>query len=86
MGLCIEKKIGLGTRVPRTRAIRQALEAWGHQQETLPIFLEKPGRTQQEVPRRWRGQSVLRRVDMEYTDGRIGQEESRISSVGSVYD
>ena len=30
LGLCIEKKIGLVTRVPRTCAIRQEPEAWGH--------------------------------------------------------
>jgi transposase len=65
LGLCLEKKIGLVTRVPRTCAIRQELEAWGQQQATMPVLLEKPGRTSQEAPRRWRGQSVLRSVDVE---------------------
>ena len=77
VGLCLEKQIGLVTRVPRTCAIRQELEAWGRQQATLPVLLEKPGRTAQEAPRRWRGQSVLRRVDVEYADGHLGQEELR---------
>lgn len=79
----MEKKIGLVTRVPRTCAIRQELEAWGRQQASLPIFLEKPGRTAQEAPRRWRGQSALHRVDVEYADGHIGQEELRCVVVHS---
>jgi transposase len=83
LGLCMEKKIGLVTRVPRTCAIRQELEAWGRQQASLPILLEKPGRTAQEAPRRWRGQSALHRVDVEYADGHIGQEELRFVVVHS---
>lgn len=77
MGRCIAQKIGLVTRVPRTCAIRQELEAWGRQQDPLPVFLEKPGRTQQDAPRYWRGTSVRRGVDVEYTDGHIGHEELR---------
>jgi transposase len=83
LGLCIEKQIGLVTRVPRTCAIRQELEAWGRQQDTLPLLLEKPGRTQQEPPRRWRGRSVLRSVDVEYADGHIRQEAIRFVVVHS---
>ena len=83
LGLCLEKQIGLVTRVPRTCAIRQALEAWGQQQALLPLLLEKPGRTSQEAPRRWRGQSVLRSVDVEYGDGRSDQVELRFVVVHS---
>src|SRR5205823_14692524 len=45
LGLCLEKRIGLVTLVPRTCAVRQALEAWGQQQAILPLLVEKPGRT-----------------------------------------
>jgi transposase len=77
LGLCLEKQIGLVTRVPRTYAIRQELEAWGRQQASLPVLLEKPGRTQPDAPRYWRGTSVRRCVDVEYTDGHIGHEALR---------
>ena len=83
LGLCLEKQIGLVTRVPRTCAIRQALEAWGRQQASVPVLLEKPGRTAQEAPRRWRGQSVLHRVDVEYADGHTAQENIRFVVVHS---
>jgi transposase len=83
LGLCIEKQIGLVTRVPRTCAVRQELEAWGRQQPALPVLLEKPGRTQQENSRCWRGQSVLRCVAVEYADGRTGQEAIRFVVVHS---
>ena len=71
LGLCLEHKIGLVTLVPRTCAIRQELEAWGQQQPALPLLVEKPGRTKDEAPRRWHGQSVLRQVEVEYSDGRV---------------
>src|SRR2546422_11159326 len=45
LGLCLEHKIDLVTRVPRPCALRQALEAWGQQQLALPLVVEKPGRT-----------------------------------------
>lgn len=77
LGLCLERQIGLVTRVPRTCAIRQELEAWGRHQDVLPLLLEKPGRTQQEPPRRWRGHSVLRPIDVEDADGHIHQAEIR---------
>lgn len=65
------------TLVPRTGAVRQELEAWGRQQSVLPLLVEKPGRTKDEAPRRWHGQSVIRRVEVEYRAGRIAPEELR---------
>src|SRR5437660_4708137 len=77
LGLCLENKVDLITLVPRTCAIRQDLEAWGQQQGALPLLVEKPGRTKAEAPRRWHGHSVLRRVAVEYSEGRVAQEELR---------
>jgi hypothetical protein len=57
--LCLERKIRLVTLVPRTCTLRQDLEAWGRQQPALTLLVEKPGRTQDEAPQRWHGQSVL---------------------------
>lgn len=45
--------------------------------------MEKPGRTQHEVPRRWHGQSVLRAVAVEDSDGRGVQEDVRFVVVHS---
>ncbi len=83
LGVCIEHKIDLITLVPRTCAVRQALEAWGRAQPTLPLLVEKPGRTQDEAPRRWHGQSVRRQVEVEYREGRVAQEELRFVVVHS---
>jgi transposase len=83
LGLCLEKRVGLITLVPRTCAVRQELEAWGQQQGALPLLLEKPGRTRQEPPRHWHGQSVIRRVAVEYTDGRQDVAEIRFLVVHS---
>ena len=83
LGLCLEHKIDLVTLVPRTCAIRQALEAWGQQQRALPLLVEKPGRTRAEAPRRWHGQSVMRQVEVEYSDQRVVQEEMRFVVVHS---
>jgi transposase len=83
LGLCLEHRIGLVTLVPRTCAVRQELEAWGHQHPALPLLVEKPGRTQDEAPRRWHGQSVLRQVEVEYSDGRIVHETLRFVVVHS---
>src|SRR6516164_3623482 len=83
LGLCLEHKVDLITLVPRTCAIRQALETWGQQQPTLPLLVEKPGRTTDEAPRRWHGQSVLRQVEVEYRDGRVAQESVRFVVVHS---
>jgi len=71
LGLCREHRIDLVTFVPRTCTVRQELEAWGQQQPALPRLVEKPGRTKDEAPRRWHGQSVLRPVEVEYSDGRV---------------
>jgi len=70
LGLCLEQRVGLITLVPRTCAVRQELEAWGQQHSPLPLWLEKPGRTRQELPRRWHGQSGIRGVAVAYADGR----------------
>jgi hypothetical protein len=83
LGWCLEHKVDFITLVPRTCAIRQALEAWGQQQPALPLLVEKPGRTKDEAPRRWHGQSVLRQVEVEYRDGRIAQETWRFVVVHS---
>jgi transposase len=83
LGLCLECGVGLVTLVPRTCAVRQELEAWGCQQPALPLLVEKPGRTQAEEPRRWHGHSVLRRVEVEYSEGRVAQEEVRFVVVHS---
>ncbi len=77
LGLCLEHKIGLGTFVPRTCAIRQAREAWGQQPPALPLLVEKPGRTQDEAPRHWPGRSVLRPGEVEDSEGRLAQETLR---------
>jgi transposase len=83
LGLCLEQGIGLVTLVPRTCAVRQALEAWGQQQAALPLLVEKPGRTKAEAPRRWHGQSVMRPVEVEYSDGRVTLEALRFVLVHS---
>ena len=83
LGLCLEHGIGLVTLVPRTCAIRQDLEAWGRQHPALPLLVVKPGRTKDEEPRRWHGHSVLRRVEVEYSEGRVAQEEVRFVVVHS---
>jgi len=83
LGLCLEQGVGLITLVPRTCAVRQEVEAWGQQQGPLPLLLEKPGRTRQEPPRRWHGQSVTRPVAVEYADGRLDVAEIRFLVVHS---
>ena len=83
LGVCLEHKVDLITLVPRTCAVRQALEAWGQQQPALPLLLEKPGRTKDEAPRRWHGQSVSRQVEVEYSDGRVALETLRFVVVHS---
>jgi transposase len=83
LGVCLEQGVGLITLVPRTCAVRQEMEAWGQQQSALPLLLEKPGRTRQEPPRRWPGQSVVRRVPVEYADGRLDMADIRFLVVHS---
>jgi transposase len=77
LGLCLEQGVGLITLVPRTCTVRQEVEGWGQQQGALPLLLDKPGRTRQEPPRQWHGQSVVRRVPVEYPDGRLDVAEIR---------
>jgi transposase len=83
LGVCLEQKVALITLVPRTCAVRQELEAWGRQQSALPLVVEKPGRTKDEAPRRWHGQSVSRQVEVEYSDGRGALETLRFVVVHS---
>jgi hypothetical protein len=71
LGVCLEHQVNVVTLVPHTCAIRQELEAWGREQPALPLLVEKPGRTQAEAPWRWHGQSVLRQVEVAYSEGRI---------------
>src|SRR5262249_7627818 len=49
----------------------------------LPLLVEKPGRTKDEAPRRWHGQSVYRQVEVEYSDGRVALEALRFVVVHS---
>jgi hypothetical protein len=81
--VCLEHGIGLVTLVPRTCAVRQELEVWGRQQPALPLLVEKPGRTKDEAPRHWHGQSVMRQVEVEYSDGRVALEALRFVGVHS---
>jgi transposase len=83
LGFCLEQGIGLVTLVPRTCAVRAELEAWAQQQLALPLLVEKPGRTKAEAPRRWHGQSVMRQVEVEYSDGRVAAEALRFVVVHS---
>src|SRR5262249_2065518 len=83
LGVCLEHGIGLVTLVPRTCAVRQELEAWGQHQAGLPLLVEKPGRTRDEAPRRWHGQSVIRQVEVEYSDGRVALAALRFVVVHS---
>jgi hypothetical protein len=83
LGLCLEQRRGLSTLVPRTCAVRHALEAWGQQQGPLPLLCDKPGRTRPEPPRRWHGASVVRQVAVEYADGRRAVEARRFLVVPS---
>jgi transposase len=83
LGLCLERGVGIVTLVPRTCAVRQELEAWGGQQPALPLLIEKPGRTKDEAPRRWHGQSMVRQVEVEYSGGRVAQEPVRFVVVHS---
>src|SRR5262245_38448268 len=83
LGLCLEQGVGLMTLVPRTCAVREEVELWGQQHGVLPLLLDKPGRTRQEPPRRWHGHSVVRRVPVEYADGRLEVAEIRFLVVPS---
>jgi Domain of unknown function (DUF4277) len=82
-GLCLETQLGLITRGPRRCGVRQALARWGQQQAALPFWLDKPGRTRQEPPRRRQGQSVSRQVEVAYADGQLAVEALRVLVVHS---
>jgi len=69
--------------VPRTCTVRQELEAGGREQPVLPLGLEKPGRTKDAPPRCWHGQSVIRRGEVEYSDGQVSTEALRFVVVHS---
>lgn len=69
--------MGFVTLVPRTCTVRQELEAWGQQQATFPLLLDKPGRTKAETPRHGHGPSVMRQGEVEDRDGRVAQETLR---------
>lgn len=84
LGLCLETGMGLVTLVPRTCAIRQEVEAWGQQQVSLPLLLEKTAKRQGEVPRRWYGRSVTREVEVEDERGQIALAPIRFIAVYST--
>jgi hypothetical protein len=77
VGLCLERQSGLVPLGPRTGAIRQELETGGRQPPTWPLVAEKPGRTRDAAPRVWHGPSLLRPVEVEYSDGRVALEALR---------
>jgi hypothetical protein len=77
LGVCLERTSDLVTRVPRTCAVRQALDAWGRAHPTLPLVVENPGRPHDKAPRRWHGHSVRRQVEVEDSEGRVPQEDVR---------
>jgi transposase len=83
LGLCLEQGVGLLTLGPRTGSIRQEVEAWGQQQSSLPLLLEKPARRRHGTPRRWYGDRVMREVEVEYGDGRIELAPMRFVAVYS---
>lgn len=64
-------------------AVRQELAAWGQQHGSLPLLRDTPGRMRQAPPRRWHGQSVIRRVAVEEADGRQDVAERRLRVVHS---
>jgi hypothetical protein len=82
-GLCLEQGLGFVTCVPRPCAVRQDLEAWGPQPPAWPLWLEKPGRTQAEAPRRWQGRSVIRQVEVAESEARGSPAALRVVVVPS---
>ena len=84
LGLCRETGMGLVTLVPRTCAIRQEVEAWGQQQVSLPLLLEKPGKRRSDAPRRWYGRSVTRQVEVEDGEGQVTLAPIRFVAVYST--
>jgi transposase len=84
LGLCLEQEVGLVTLVPRTCGIRQEVEAWGQQQSSLPLLVDKPARRRGDAPRRWYGCSISREVEVAYGDGRIELAPVRFVAVYST--
>jgi hypothetical protein len=76
-GLCLEQGRGWVPLVPRPCAVRQALEQWGPQPPALPLVGETPGRTKDDMGRQGQGQSVVRQVEVESSDGRGASEALR---------
>jgi len=76
-GLGLAQGLGLVTFGPRTRAVREALAAWGQQPPALPLCVEQPGRTPAAAPRRWPGPSVPRHVEVADSAGRVAAEVLR---------
>jgi transposase len=84
LGLCRETGMGLVTLVPRTCAIRQAVEAWGQRRVSLPLLLEKPGKRLSDAPKRWYGSSVTRQVEVEDGEGQVTLAPIRFVAVYST--
>ena len=55
----------------------------GSSNPPCPSWWRNLGGRKDEAPRRWHGQSVLRQVEVEYSDGRVAQEELRFVVVHS---
>jgi hypothetical protein len=83
-GVCLEQQMGLVTVVPRTGAMRQEVEEGGRPQSSLPLLVDTPGRTRQELPRRWYGRSVSREGEVEDRDGRVAVAPVRFGAVYST--
>jgi hypothetical protein len=77
LGVCVEQRVGLMTFGPRPCAVRQEVAAWGQPPGPLPLWLETPGRTRQEAPRRWHGARVVRQVAGADAAGRLAMAERR---------
>jgi len=73
--------VGRLTLGPRTCTVRQEVAAWGQQHGAFPFWLAKPGRPRQEPPRHGHGQSVVRRVPVEYAAGRLALAAIRLLGV-----
>ena len=83
LGVCLEHGIEFVTLRPAHVCSPAGTRSLGTQQSALPLLVEKPGRTKDEAPRRWHGQSVLRQVEVEYSDGRVALETLRFVVVHS---
>jgi transposase len=59
------------------------VEAWGQQQSSLPLLVDKPARRRRDAPRRWYGRSITREVEVEYDNGRLALAPVRFVAVYS---